>query len=587
MAVTSWTENTETIYIDVANTANVVLSGATGTVSMPTMKIKYNSSILSDSGRASVTDARLSYGSKTKSWSSGQSAIVGKNTYATVPWSTISIDTADVFSATNKNDSTATGYLKLVPYSYPTGTQIDIAGMGFSTSITRTIVTYTITLDVAPTIGTVTGSYASPQYAGLGTYTANIASASAAYGGDVASVTLTVGPDSVTQTYSSSTISSETIALVPSVAGTYTPTITVEDSRGQTTTTNLTQITVNPYVAPSLNFDVFRTNSSGVKDDEGTYGLITAAVTFTDAVATLTQPAVTIDGTPTNNVTWYSSYSSSTGVSSAISDWTTISSGDTIYGLINGSFSGSQSYVVGVVITDSEGGSSPNITQTLSTAFYTIDFQAGGKEIAFGAPANDNLVNYPDGLFKCAMDFLQINMVGEVKAFAGATIPNGWLLCDGSEVSKATYPLLYNSIGDLWGTPSDPAKFVLPDLMGRVPVGYDANDTDFDTVGLSGGEKAHALIEDELAAHTHGSKALTGTISGRRQGNDYQSLWSTGICSTSAGASNVTSNGVGTANKHADVVTIDATHTHDSVGLGDAHNNLQPYAVVKYIICAA
>lgn len=262
----------------------------------------------------------------------------------------------------------------------------------------------TLTLDAPPQVTLGTPTYTTPHYAGLGTYSVPLTTLTAQYGGNITSVTLTIGASSITQTYSSSTVSNKTISVTPSVAGSYTPTLTVTDSRGQTTTTTFTAITVNAYAAPSLNFDVFRSNSSGIKDDEGAYGLITATVNFTDAIATLTQPAVTIDGTITNNVTWYSAYNSSTGIASTISDWSSISSGDTVYGLINGSFSGSQSYVVGMTVTDSEGGSSQTITQTLSTAFYTIDFQAGGKEIAFGAPANDDLTLHPNGLFKCDMD---------------------------------------------------------------------------------------------------------------------------------------------------------------------------------------
>ena len=40
-------------------------------------------------------------------------------------------------------------------------------------------------------------------------------------------------------------------------------------------------------------------------------------------------------------------------------------------------------------------------------------------------------------------------MAGEIKMWAGDTIPDGWLLCDGSEVSKTDYPELYKAIGDL------------------------------------------------------------------------------------------------------------------------------------------
>ena len=101
------------------------------------------------------------------------------------------------------------------------------------------------------------------------------------------------------------------------------------------------------------------------------------------------------------------------------------------------------------------------------------------------------------------------------------------------------------------------------------------------TVGDTGGEAEVTLSTDEIPAHTHGSKTLTGTLTSRRQGADYVSFWGSGIVSISAGGANVASNGVGTSNKHADVATINATHEHDSVGGGGAHNNMPPYVVVN------
>lgn len=145
---------------------------------------------------------------------------------------------------------------------------------------------------------------------------------------------------------------------------------------------------------------------------------------------------------------------------------------------------------------------------------------------------------------------------GEIKAIAGNAIPDGWLLCDGSELSKTTYPKLYAAIGDLWGVPNSSSNFKLPNLNGKVPVGYDSSDTDFDTVGKTGGKKTHTLTINEMPAHTHSR-------------NYYSSDW----CANGT-KSGYHGSGTGTQ-----------TNT-GSTGGGAAHNNLQPYAVIKYIICA-
>lgn len=57
-----------------------------------------------------------------------------------------------------------------------------------------------------------------------------------------------------------------------------------------------------------------------------------------------------------------------------------------------------------VIATDIYG-SANAMTVNVPVAFYTMDVQAGGKEIAFGTTADDDVTNYPDGLFKCAMSF--------------------------------------------------------------------------------------------------------------------------------------------------------------------------------------
>lgn len=147
-------------------------------------------------------------------------------------------------------------------------------------------------------------------------------------------------------------------------------------------------------------------------------------------------------------------------------------------------------------------------------------------------------------------------MAGEIKMWAGDTIPNGWLLCDGSEVSKTDYPELYAAIGNLWGTPNSSSNFKLPNLAGKAPVGYDPTDIDFNPVGHTGGEKTHKLTIDEMPAHTHSR-------------NYYSADW----CSN-GGKSGYHGNEAG------------SKRNTGSTGRNVAHNNLQPYAVVKYIICA-
>ena len=287
----------------------------------------------------------------------------------------------------------------------------DTEAEGFPQPLSYTV--GTVTLNVPPSITPGT-PLSGPFYEGVSTYTVPINAAEAYYGGDISKITLTIGANSTTKTYSTTEIVSgdnETISVISPTAGTYTPILTIEDSRGQTKSINLSSIIINPYVRPSVNFDVYRTISNGVKNDEGTYGLIQATISYTSAIANLVAPTVKKDSIDiSSNVTWYTTTPPYSVSSTPISDWSTVvysgQTPPTIYGLINGSFSHASSYQITLIAEDNKGGQSTPITQTLSTAYYTIDFQAGGKEIAFGAPANETLTQTQQniGLFKCEME---------------------------------------------------------------------------------------------------------------------------------------------------------------------------------------
>jgi phage-related tail fiber protein len=64
--------------------------------------------------------------------------------------------------------------------------------------------------------------------------------------------------------------------------------------------------------------------------------------------------------------------------------------------------------------------------------------------------------------------------IGSVSAFAMPTPPTGWLVCDGTAISRTEYADLFATIGTLWGQGDQVSTFNLPDLRGEFVRGFDA-----------------------------------------------------------------------------------------------------------------
>ena len=75
--------------------------------------------------------------------------------------------------------------------------------------------------------------------------------------------------------------------------------------------------------------------------------------------------------------------------------------------------------------------------------------------------------------------------VGFIKAYAGnETVPEGYLLCNGAEVGRATYPDLFAKIGTIYGAGDGSTTFNLPNFVGRFAEGTDANAGEYKEAGL-------------------------------------------------------------------------------------------------------
>lgn len=174
------------------------------------------------------------------------------------------------------------------------------------------------------------------------------------------------------------------------------------------------------------------------------------------------------------------------------------------------------------------------------------------------------------------------NPVGEITIWATSSAPTGWLVCDGSAISRSTYSGLFAVLGTAYGAGDGSTTFNLPNLKGRVVVGRDSADTDFDTLGETRGSKTHALTVAELAAHDHSVTINANTLDMVYNPQAYNSTFISGKDSNNDGIIDGTSNTFGMA------LNFVTDHTHTGVigstGSGTAHNNIQPSIVLNYII---
>lgn len=147
--------------------------------------------------------------------------------------------------------------------------------------------------------------------------------------------------------------------------------------------------------------------------------------------------------------------------------------------------------------------------------------------------------------------------IGAVVSYAGLNAPTGWLICDGRAISRTIYANLFAIIGTQYGAGDGSTTFNIPNLKGKVVVGLDGNDTDFNTIGKTGGEKKHILTVDEIPSHKH-TENYVGV-------NWFQH--------GTSGDWNISS-------------TLEPYRETGNTGGDKPHNNLQPYQVQNYIIKA-
>jgi microcystin-dependent protein len=204
--------------------------------------------------------------------------------------------------------------------------------------------------------------------------------------------------------------------------------------------------------------------------------------------------------------------------------------------------------------------------------------------------------NVSDGVYQAG--FLLVPP-GAIMPYAASTAPGGWLICDGSAVSRTTYSALFALVGSQYGNGDGINTFNLPNMNGRMIVGYNSADGNFDSLGEAGGSKTATLTTNELPAHTHtGTTSTDGlhnhdiTDPGHRHtittiNDDFNNSGASppGFSADSAGTRTWD---IMSTNQTGITINNGGSHSHTfttaSTGSGNAFAIMNPYITLNYII---
>lgn len=158
---------------------------------------------------------------------------------------------------------------------------------------------------------------------------------------------------------------------------------------------------------------------------------------------------------------------------------------------------------------------------------------------------------------------------GALQPYAGTSTPTGWLLCDGTAVSRTTYAALFAAIGTTWGSGDGSTTFNLPNLQRRTLVGSggSATATLSNAVGNTGGEETHTVTIAEMPAHAHPGSSVSASYTAYTAGEDSSGPF--------YGATSVV---------FPTTITVNTSLSIASQGSGTAMNVRDPSAVVLYIV---
>ena len=204
-------------------------------------------------------------------------------------------------------------------------------------------------------------------------------------------------------------------------------------------------------------------------------------------------------------------------------------------------------------------------------------------------------------------DIVNRSEVGAIKPWTKTTAPDGYLLCDGSAVSRTTFADLFAVVGTTYGTGDDSTTFNVPNLQGKMPQGFDGNT--YNLAGTGGANTVTVAVTNNQAATnaTNQSVTITGSIDNTslttaqlashthtatdsyQRGSSGNQAGAIARTSVNRDGQNIVGNaGSGTGHNHSHTLsgTLTGNITTSLTGSVTAAgtNSFSPFVVVNYII---
>lgn len=182
-------------------------------------------------------------------------------------------------------------------------------------------------------------------------------------------------------------------------------------------------------------------------------------------------------------------------------------------------------------------------------------------------------------------------LTGTIQMWATPSAPSGYLICDGSAISRSSYSALFGVLGTTFGAGDGTYTFNLPDYRTKMPIGVGSGYS----LASTGGAASVTIGTANLPAHNHGTSGISAssstTVSISDPGHHHTYSMATGALPQSGSSTPcLTSNSTSITSDSKTGITASATTTTtlsgntDNTGSGTALSTISPYLAIYFIV---